>query len=146
LRTEIRGHGGSTAGPPPEIDSRARRSNVVEDEVKTPGHILLNACRHTNSSGLGQTFQPSRDIHPVTKDVVVLHNDVALVNADTELDAMVARCSGISLIHPLLPLGRTTQCVNHTGKFDQQAITRRFDDPSTVFADFRIDNVRPDRP
>jgi hypothetical protein len=46
---------------------------------------------------------------------------------------------------PMLPLGRTAQCVNHTGKFDQQAITRRFDDAAPVLDDLRVDNLRPDR-
>jgi hypothetical protein len=105
----------------------------------------LNSGGHANASGLGQTFQPSRDVHPITEDVVVPHNDVALVNADTELDAIVARCSGISLIHPVLPLGRTPQCINHTGEFDQQPITGRFDDAAPVFGDVRVDYFGADR-
>jgi hypothetical protein len=50
LRTEIRGHGGSTAEPPPEINSRTQRSNVVEDEVETPGYVLLNTGGHANET------------------------------------------------------------------------------------------------
>ena len=121
-------------------------SHVVEGEVETPGYVLLNTGGHANASGLGQTFQPSRDVHPVSEDVVVLHNDVALVNADPKLDAIVARFTGISLTHSVLPLGRTTQCINHTGKFDQQAITGRFDDAAPVFGDLGIDKLCPDRP
>jgi hypothetical protein len=120
-------------------------SDVVESEVETPGYVLLYTGRHANASGLGETFQPSRDIHAVTEDVVVLHNDVALVNADSKLDAIVARYSGISLTHRVLPLGRTAQCIDNTGKFDQQAIASRFDDASTTFADLRIDHVGADR-
>ena len=120
-------------------------SNVVEGEVETPGYILLNTGGNANASGLGQTFEPGRDVHPVTEDVVVLHNDVALVNTDPKLDAIVVRYSSILLTHRVLPLGRTTQCINHTGKFDQQAITGRFDDAASVFGDFRIDNLCPDR-
>src|ERR1700731_3659574 len=79
LRTKIRGHGGSTAGPPPEINSRTRRPNVVEDEAETPGHVLLNAGGPANASRLGQTFEMSRDVYAVTEDVAaVLNNDVAL--------------------------------------------------------------------
>jgi hypothetical protein len=43
---------------------------------------------------------PSRDIHPVTENFAVLNNDIALVNADTELDAFVARHSGIPHLYP----------------------------------------------
>ena len=93
----------------------------------------------SGSSGL------SRDVHPVTEDVVVLHNDVALVNADTEFDAVVGRYRRVPLMHPVLPFGRTTQCINHTGKFDQQAVTRRLDDAAPVFADLRVNNLGADR-
>jgi hypothetical protein len=146
LRTEIRGHGGSTAEPPPEINNRTRRSNVIEDKVEPPSHVLLNTGGNANPVRIGQTFEASRDVHPVPEDVVVLHHDVALVNADTELDAIIAGCSGTSFTHPVLPLGRTTQGINHTGKFDQQAITGRFDDAAPVFGDLRVDNLRSDRP
>jgi hypothetical protein len=145
LRTEIRGHGGSTAGPPPEINSRTRRPNVIEGEVETPGYVLLNTGRDANASGLGQTFQhePQRSLRP--RKCRRPAQRVALENADTKLDAIVARCSGTLLTHPVLPLGRTTQCINHTGKFDQQSVAGRFDDATPVLGDLRIDNVRPDR-
>jgi hypothetical protein len=32
------------------------------------------------------------------------------------------------MVHSVLPLGRTTQCINQTEEFDQQAIAGRFDD------------------
>src|SRR5260370_30195460 len=56
------------------------------------------------------------------------------------------RCGSIFLTHLLLPLGRTTQCINHTGIFDQQAITSRFNDTAPVFGDFGIDYLNTDRP
>ncbi len=121
-------------------------SKVVEGEVEPPGYILLNAGGYTNTSWLGQTFQPGRDVHPVTEDVPVLHNDVALVNSDTELDAIVARCSSTLLTHRVLPFGRTTQCIDHAGKLNEQPITGRFDDAAPVFSDLRIDLLSTDRP
>jgi hypothetical protein len=96
--------------------------------------------------GSARPFQPRRDIHPVTEDVVGLRNDVTLMNADTELNAIVARCSGISLIHPVLPPSRATQCINDTGKFDQQAITGSLHDATPVFGDLQVNKLRPDCP
>jgi len=59
-------------------------------------------------------------------------HDIALVNADAELDAIVTRRSDISLGHAALPLGRATQCIDNTGEFDQQPITSSFDYPAPV--------------
>jgi len=86
LRTEIRGHGGSTAEPPPEINSRTRRSKVIEDKVEPPSHVLLNTGGNANPSRLGCTLQPSRDVHSVTENVV-LHNDITDVDAHSKFNA-----------------------------------------------------------
>jgi len=59
-------------------------------------------------------------------------HDIALVNAAAELDAIVTRRSGVPLMHPVLPFGRATQCIDNTGELDQQPITSRFDDPAPV--------------
>jgi len=68
------------------------------------------------------------------------------MNADTELDAIVTRHGDISLTHLALPFCRATQCINHTGEFDQQAITGRFDNAAPVFGDLRVNYLGPDRP
>jgi hypothetical protein len=67
--------------------------------------------------------------HPVAEDIVVLHNDIALMNADTELDAIVARCSDISLIYPVLPWvaqrNASTTLENSTSKPSPVVLTMR---------------------
>jgi hypothetical protein len=50
-------------------------SNVVEGKVETPGYVLLNTGGHANASRLRETFQPSRNVHAVPEDIVILHND-----------------------------------------------------------------------
>jgi hypothetical protein len=60
------------------------------------------------------------------------------VNTDTELDPIRVRCGGISFIHSALPFSGTAQCINHTGKFDQQTITGRFDDAPSILGDGRV--------
>src|ERR1700746_2202012 len=93
---------------------------------------------------VGLTFKTSGDVHAFTEDVPVFDHDIAHVDADPEFDGVV-RCASITVAHAALPLGRTTQCIHHTGKFDQQAITGRFDDAAPVFGDFRINHLGPDR-
>jgi hypothetical protein len=59
------------------------------------------------------------------------------MNSVTEPDSADRWHIGITLCHAVLPLGRTTQCINHTGEFDQQAIAGRFDDAAPVFGELR---------
>jgi hypothetical protein len=145
LRTEIRGHGGSTAEPSPKINNRTRRPNVVEDEAETPGYVLLNAGGHANASRLCQSFQAGCDVHAVAEDVPVFDHDIALVESDPKFDAFFGSDPGITFGHGVLNLSPTPQGIDDTGKFNQQAITGRLDDAAPVFANFRVDNVRPDR-
>src|SRR5215831_701831 len=79
-------------------------SNVVEREVETPRYVLLNARRNANASGLGQTFQTSRYVHPITEDVAVFYDDIALMNAYSEFDAFFYGDLSIALDHGVLDL------------------------------------------
>src|SRR5262245_33000811 len=106
---------------------------------------FLYTGRNADSARIGQAFEPRGNIYPVAENVAVLYDDVALVNADPKFDAFLGGDLGIILGHDVLNLSRTAQSINHTGKFDQQAIAGRFDDAAPVFSDFRIDNVRSDR-
>src|SRR6516165_410843 len=141
-----------TGGEPHSVDSHragnvleALLSNVVEREVKTPCYVLLYTGGHAYASGLGQSFQASRDVHPITEDVAVLHNDVALMNANTELDAFLGGDVRITLGHYALDLTRTPQSVDNTRKLDQQAVSGGFDDAPSMFADLRIGHFGADR-
>ena len=46
---------------------QALSAQIVKGEVELTRSVLLNTGGYANASGLGQTFQPSRDVHPVTK-------------------------------------------------------------------------------
>jgi hypothetical protein len=95
----------------------------VHGEVETPGYVLLNTGGHADASGLGQSFETGSYIYPIAEDVAVLGNNIPDINAHTKFDAFVVGDPGITLGHAGLDLGRTSQGTNHTGKFDQQAIT-----------------------
>ena len=77
-----------------------------------------------------------RDVDAVAEDVAVLDDDVADVDADTELDAMVRRQRGIAFGHRRLHLGRATQRVDNAGELDQQAVAGRLDDAALWAAIF----------
>jgi hypothetical protein len=53
---------------------------------------------------------------------------------------------GIALSHTALPFGRTAQGVHHTGNLDEQSVAGRFDQPTVMCGDLRIDHLGADRP
>ena len=95
-----------------------------------PGSAALQACC---------------DVHAVAEDVAILDHNVADVDADTELDTLVGGDLGVALGHAGLQLSRTVQRIDHAAELDEQAITRRLDEPAMMFSDLRIDQLGPDR-
>jgi hypothetical protein len=66
------------------------------------------------------------------------------MKSDTELDSADRRHIGIRFGHAALLLGRANASVNHTGKFDRETITNRYDDAATVFGNLQVNKLRPD--
>jgi hypothetical protein len=84
---------------------------------------------------------PSRrgNIDAVAKDIVIVDDNIADVNADPKLDAIVLRRIRILLGHAVLNFDGASRCVDGTGKFDQHAIASCLDDVSAMLSDFGID-------
>ena len=72
---------------------------------------------------------------------MILGDHVALVNADTKLDALVRKCRCISLCHASLHFSRAAQSVYHADKFRQHAIAGIFDDTTVMLADLWVDQL-----
>jgi hypothetical protein len=82
---------------------------------------------------------------PVTKDVALLHDDVALMDTDAELDPFGGEGPAIAPDHRLLHLGRAAQRVHHAGEFDEQPIAGRLDQPTTMCGDLGVDQFAAER-
>jgi hypothetical protein len=106
----------------------------------------LNTGGHANASGLGQTFETSRDVHAVTENVAVLNNDIADVDPYSKFNAFLGGDSGVTLGHGVLNLTRTPQGIDDTGELDQQAVPGSFDDAASILGDRRVDYFGADRP
>jgi len=94
-------------------------AEIREGEVEPACRVLLHPRRNADAAGLGQTFEPGRDIDAVAKDVVVLDDNIALVNAGAEVDAAVYRQRTIAIGQRRLQLGRTPHRVDDARKLDQ---------------------------
>ena len=121
-------------------------ADVFEGEVEPARGILLHARRDADPAGLGQRFEPGRDVDAVAKDVAVLDDDVADIDADTELDAgrRPARrhCARPSPLH----FDGAAQRIDDAAELDEQPVTGGLDEAAVVLGDFRIEQLAPQRP
>ena len=64
-------------------------AQITEGEVELARSVLAYPRRNANATGLGQAFEPRRNVDAVAKDVAILDDDVADVDADPKFDAAV---------------------------------------------------------
>ena len=84
-------------------------AHVLEDEVELVADMVAHRAGHGDAAGPGDAFEPRGDIDPVAKDVVVLDDHVAKVDADAELDPAVLRHVGVAGSHLALDVEPRTR-------------------------------------
>jgi hypothetical protein len=80
-------------------------------------------------AGIGQGFQPRRDVDAVAEDVLALRNYIAEVDAHSELDPLLDWSSRIALDHPALHLDPAAHSIDDARELGQK--------PSPVFFTIR---------
>ena len=114
-------------------------AEIVEAEAQLVAHLVADHPRHQNAAGFRQTLQPRRDIDPVAIDVVAVHDHVADIDTDPEIDPRLRGNVGVSLQHAALDFDYTAHCVHDRGELDQHAIPGGLDDATAVLGDLGID-------
>jgi hypothetical protein len=77
-------------------------------------------------------------VDAVTVDIVVVADDIANIDANTELNAALGRHIGITLNHATLDVDGATHGVHDADEFDQHPIAGGLDDPTPVLRNFGI--------
>jgi hypothetical protein len=113
--------------------------DILKDYVELSCGILLNPCRHANSARVRQAFEPDCDVYAVTKEFTALDYDVAHIDAQPELDTPVGGRRRVPLSHARLKFGGATQSIHDTAELDQEAVARRFDEPTVMRGNCRLE-------
>src|SRR5271154_2296631 len=107
------------------------------------GQLVTDLVAHhpgnADPARLCQCFQTRCDIDPVAKNVVVVGDDVAEIDADPKPDAAIVGSLWLAVEHPALYLGGATHRVDDAGEFREHAVAGVFDDVASVLLDLRID-------
>jgi hypothetical protein len=116
----------------------AKGASALERELVT---------RPSSVAECGDALQSRGEIDAVPHQIAVaLLNDVAQINADTELDAALARQAGVSLDHAVPHLDGAARGVHHAAKLNESAVAGALDDAPAMRVDGEIDQVAPQPP
>jgi hypothetical protein len=116
-------------------------ARIHERKRQLAGDVIVDCTRHEHATGLGERFQPSRDVDAVTVDSGVVVDHIAQIDAHAKPHASMLGDAFVALGHHGLNLDRTLRRGDHAGKFSQNAVAGGVDDPSTVPADERQDGA-----
>jgi hypothetical protein len=94
--------------------------------------LIVCGTRNADATRLGDPFKACRDIDAIAEDIAIVNDNVADVNADAEFNPLVLRHRGILLGHAALNVNGATYRIHGASKFDQHAVTGRFDDAASM--------------
>jgi hypothetical protein len=86
---------------------------------------------------------PRCDVDAVAKDIVVVDDDVADVNADPEFDPEIVRHVGVLRGHASLDFPRAVHRLHRAGELDQHAVAGGLDNAAAMRGDLRIEQRLP---
>ncbi|OWK22682.1 hypothetical protein AJ87_43985 [Rhizobium yanglingense] len=98
-----------------------------------------NLCRYgrgdADAADVGQLLDPRSNIHTITKNILLVKNDVAEVDPDPEFDPPILRHVRITPLHTLLDLHGALYRIRNALEFDKHAVTRGLNDVTLVLRD-----------
>ena len=107
------------------------------------GEALCGPTRYTR---IGKRLEPGCDIDAVAKNVAILDDDVALMDADAKLDPLCFRNPGIAASNRPLHFARTAQRIDDARELDEKPVAGCLDQPPTMRRDRRVDHLSPEGP
>ena len=115
---------------------------VLEVQVEAGADVIAHGGRNRDATRIGHAFQASGDVHAIAKDVTVLDDDIAEVDADAHFDPALGRHLFVAGKHTALDFGRACDRVHDTLKFGQQPVAGVLDDPAAVRRYGGVDQFR----
>src|SRR5262249_32092797 len=94
----------------------------------------------------GTPFEPGCNVDAVAKDVAILDDDVADIDAHAKFDAALGRSCGVAGDHLLLHLDRAAHRIDDAGELGKEAVAGRLDDATAMLGDFGIAEFTANRP
>ena len=114
-------------------------AQILEDKGQTVAHVIINGVRDEYPTGIGQGFDPRRDVDAVAVNIVARDDDIGEVDPDPKIEPLADRDTRVALRHAALHLDCAARRIDDTRKFRQYAVTGGLDDSAAVFGDFGID-------
>jgi hypothetical protein len=110
-------------------------AQIVEGQRQLVADVIACRGRNADRAGLGEAFQPGRDVDPVTEQVSAVHYDIADMHADAELHQLVGGAARILCGDRGLHRDRALHRIDRAGEIGDDAVAGGVEDAATVRTD-----------
>ncbi len=107
--------------------------------------LVVDLAGYADAAGFRDPLKPCGDVHAIAKDIVVVDDDVADVNADAKFDPEVVRYVGVLHCHAALEFHGATHGLHHAGKLDKHAVAGSLHNAPAMRGDSGIDKGLSER-
>ena len=122
------------------------RTEILEPAIELAPHLLEDRLGDADAAGLGDALQPRGDVDAFAVEVAALHDHVAHVDADPQVDPSLRRQIVVRLRHGRLQAHGALDGVHGTAELDQRAVADQLEDPSAMRRDQRLQDLRAPGP
>jgi hypothetical protein len=84
--------------------------------------LVAYRARNANPAGLGERFEPGRDVDTVAKQILALDEDIADMHADAEAHWLTHGAGGVFFGDGILNCDRTLDGVDRTGEVGDDTV------------------------
>ena len=116
-------------------------AEVLVAERELVPNLFVNGPRDADAAGVGETFQPRRDIDSVAVDLVAFDHHIAEVDADAEVHPARRRQPGVLNLERALNIHRAIDRIDHAGELGKYAIAGRIYEAPVALLDETIDDL-----
>ena len=111
------------------------RPEVIPADLDFAPDLPIGVIGDANAARLGNSLQPGGNVDAIAKDIVVVDDDVADMDADPEFNPDIWRDVGILRGHGALNFDRAAGGIDGAGEFHQHAIAGGLDDAAAMRGD-----------
>src|SRR5207302_4284086 len=115
-------------------------ADVLKTEIELAGDLIVHARRDADAAGLGERFEPCRDVDPVAEQVIVLYDDITEIDPNPKMHPAVVGQRVVARLERFLDFYCAAHGFHDARKFVKYRISGGAHDAAAVESNNPVDD------
>ena len=117
-------------------------SHIITGNLDLAPDLPIGIIGHAHPARFGDALKAGSNIDTITKDIVILNDNITDVNPDAKFNPLDLRYIDIVFGHATLNFDRAAYGIHDAAELDESAVPGVLDDTSAMISDFWIEKRR----